>query len=53
MRKNNTYIFIALLILIIILIGRNLFEGSNSEYYTKYNRVISEPDTIKIIGDDL
>ena len=52
MRKNNTYIFIAIII-IIILIGRYLFDGGNSEYYKKYNRVISEPDTIKIIGDDL
>ena len=53
MRKNSAYIIIVILILVFILIGRYLFEGDNSDYYKNYNRIISEPDSIKVIGDDL
>ena len=53
MKKNSAYIILVILILIVILIGRYLFKGDNSDYYKNYNRVISEPDSIKVIGDDI
>lgn len=53
MKKYNTYIITILLIMLIFLIGRYLFKGNNHDYYKNYNRVISEPDSIKTIGDDL
>jgi len=52
MRKNSAYIIIVVFILIVIFIGRYLFKDDGSDYYKDYNRVISEPDSIKVIGDD-
>jgi len=53
MKKNRVYIGIGIIILICILIGRYLFYDNNPDYYKNYNRVIPEPDSIKVIGGDL
>ena len=50
MKKNSAYIIIAVLFLIVIIIGR-FFIRDNSDYYKDYNRVISEPDSIKAIDN--
>jgi len=51
MKKENIYAIIILLILIVIYIGSYSFRKNKSGYYENYNRVISEPDSIKIIDD--
>ena len=39
--------------LLVFLVGRYFFNNDSSDYYKNYNRVISEPDSINVIGDDL
>jgi len=51
MKKNNNLIIIFISIVCIILIGKYLYNRTNSEYYKNYNRVISEPDSIQTLDD--
>jgi len=53
MKKNSIYIFISILFLLVFLVGRYFFNNDRSDYYKNYNRVISEPDSINVIGADL
>ena len=52
MKKEVIYAIIFLLVLIVFLIGNIFFKHNRTAYYENYNRVIPEPDSIKIIGDD-
>jgi len=51
MIKRNILIIIFISIVFIVLIVNYLFNKTNSEYYTNYNRVISEPDSIQTLDD--
>ena len=51
MKKENVQMIIIVSIVFIILIGRYLFNRTNSEYYKNYNRVITEPDSIQTLDD--
>ena len=51
MKKRNNLIIICISIVFIVLVGKYLFNKSNSEYYKNYNRVIAEPDSIQTIDD--
>jgi len=51
MKSNKNLIPIFILIFIFVLIGNYLFKKGNSEHYKNYNRVIDEPDSISVIGD--
>ena len=53
MKKNSIYIFISILILLVFVVGRYFLKNDSSGYFKNYNRVISEPDSINVIGDDL
>ena len=51
MKKGNNLIIIIISIVFIIIIGKYLFNSTNSKYYKNYNRVIAEPDSIQTIDD--
>ena len=51
MKLNKNLISALILIFIFVFIGNYLFKKGNSDHYKNYNRVIEEPDSISVIGD--
>ena len=51
MKSNKNLIAAFILIFIFLFIGNYLFKKGNSDHYKNYNRVIDEPDSISVIGD--
>lgn len=52
MKQNSTYTYLLFIVIVLVLI---IFILTNVDlsFYENYNRVISEPDSIKIIELDL
>ena len=51
MKSNKNLIAAFIFIFIFVFIGNYLFKKGNSEHFKKYNRVIEEPDSISVLGD--
>ena len=51
MKLNKNLISAFILIFIFALIASYLYKKGNSDHYKNYNRVIEEPDSISVIGD--
>ena len=47
--KKNVLLQIIILTLIIVILIVFLYTNHDNDYYDNYNRVISEPDTLKVI----
>ena len=47
--KKNVLLQIIFLTIIIFIVIVLLFTNHDNEYYDNYNRVIPEPDTLKVI----
>ena len=51
MKLNKNLISAVILIFIFAFIVSYLYKKGNSDNYKNYNRVIEEPDSISVIGD--
>ena len=51
MKSNKNLITVLILIFIFAFVGNYLFKKGNSDHYKNYNRVIEEPESISLIGD--
>ena len=51
MKLNKNLISTFILIFIFAFIASYLYNKGNSDHYKNYNRVIEEPDSISVIGD--
>ena len=51
MKSKKNLIVVFILILLFGYIGNYLFKKGNSDRFKNYNRVINEPDSIGVIGD--
>ena len=51
MKLNKNTIAVLILIFIFVFIGIILLKRGNSDHYKNYNRVIDEPDSIRVIGE--
>ena len=51
MKLNKNLIVVFILILLLVCIGNYLFKKGNSDRYKNYNRVIDEPDSLDVIGN--
>ena len=49
---NKNLISALILIFIFAFIASYLFKKGNSDHYKNYNRVIEEPDSINVLGDE-
>ena len=47
--KKNVLLQLILFILVIVIVLIVIYRNHDNDYYENYNRVIQEPDTLKVI----
>ena len=47
--KKNVLIQLILLITVLVIVLIVIYRNHDNDYYDNYNRVIQEPDTLKVI----
>jgi len=47
--KKNVFLQLILFIIVIVIVLIVIYRNHDNDYYDNYNRVILEPDTLKVI----